>query len=447
MKKTKSIKLLCALFISLFTVVISTGCSCTKSLCTTEDEANIKQGIQKTNYLKWREDFLKEKGGVNGEKSENEVFITWSNNKAKTLCEGACDENEVRSILERKIDVEYSKEKVSVLEDWIYNIEILNNKYDYTGETTKSSSFDAYYNNKVETAYKDHAKACLVLEDDIDPTTGAKISKKTWKDAWSKGLLEGLIVFPISALLSWLTNAFEGAGNGISQFLAIFIATLIIRVLMLAINFKGQLGNMKMQAIQPEIQKISAVINDPNVTQEEKNKASMKMMEIYKKNNINPLSSLLSQFIMFPIFLAVWAAMQQTLVIREGEFLGMELGGIVSDQIFSGSITTIIIFVFMIVGQIVTIKLPEIIKKIKDKNKPTYKKDTKNAMQKQMNMMMYFMIIMVVMSGFLLPCALLLYWTFGMIFSVIQTIVFRLPVVENKLNELANRKKKAKVVR
>jgi membrane protein insertase Oxa1/YidC/SpoIIIJ len=46
-----------------------------------------------------------------------------------------------------------------------------------------------------------------------------------------------------------------------------------------------------------------------------------------------------------------------------------------------------------------------------------------------------------------LPAALVIYWVAGSIFSIIQTTIFSLDIVKEKLKELSNRKKKVKVVR
>lgn len=374
MKNKKGFKLLAVLFISLFTVSVSSGCSCTSSMCSSADEANIKSQIRENNIQEWT------------------------------------------------------------------NTAVL------AGIALDSQEFEAFINDKVNEAYESHPKACLVITDDVDPATGAVIEKKTWGDAWKTGLLEGLIVYPIAWILSGLTNLFGGTGG--AQLAAIFITVLIIRCSMLLLNFKGQLSTIKMQGIQSEVSKLSERMKNPNISQQEKQAISMKMMDIYKKNDIHPFSSLLSQFISFPIFIAVWAAMNQTLAIRKGTFFGLEFGNAINSQIFEGNITAIILFVLMIAGQICTMRIGTWLKIRKEKKKnPHYVKPAKSDSEKQMNIMMTVMIVMVVMSGFLLPAALVIYWFLGSIFSIAQTLLFNTEFVTKKLNSLANRKKKAKVIR
>ena len=271
---------------------------------------------------------------------------------------------------------------------------------------------------------------------------------KTWGDAWKTGLLEGLIVYPLSWLLSVFSNTFGGQGG--AQLIAIILVVFIIRLVMFVLGFKGQLGQMRMQEIQPEIQALQAKFSDPNITPEEKQRVSQKMLNIYKDNNINPFSSFLTMFIQFPIFVAVWAAMNQTVAIRSGILLGLEFGTPLNEQIFSGSISAIVLFIFMIGGQILTMKMPNIIRWVKEKKNPTpaHKKIARDKTQdKTMNTMMIMMIVMVMLSAFVLPAALVIYWVAGSMFSIIQTTIFSLDVVKAKLKSLSNRKKQVKVVR
>lgn len=444
--KNNKLKLLFVLFIGLFTVTVASGCSCTSSMCTTEDEANIKTQIEKQNIEEWRNsaavsnNMIVESNEykVYAENKVNEIYLNES-----LYLDSECGKNNSCTPdqlvdIKKQIKSKYNNEWLNALE------EIPEGSEGYI--VTRTQDFQKFVDEQVESLYQSHPKACLVIADDTDPSTGAKIEAKSWKDAWKTGLLEGLIVYPIAWLLSSLTEAF--GGSGVAQLLAILVAVIIIRVVMLLMNFKGQLGAIKMQEIQPELSEINAKLKDPHLSQQEKSALSMKMMEIYRKNNINPLSTMLTQFISFPIFIAVWAAMNQTLAIRKGTLLGMNFGETINTQIFRGSITAIIVFVLMIAGQVCTMKLSMWIKIAKEKKKnPNYKKPSKNDSDKQMNMFMTIMMIMVVMSGFVLPAALVLYWFLGSVFSILQTLAFSTDFVNGKLKAFVNRKKKAKVIK
>ena len=155
------------------------------------------------------------------------------------------------------------------------------------------------------------------------------------------------------------------------------------------------------------------------------------------------VGSILPQFISIPIFLAVWQAVYQTLAIRTGDFLKIELGTSVSTQIFSLNIGAIVLFVLMSALQILSMKLPNIIRK---KNIDDKKKNQSENSDNQMKTMMNIMIVMILITGFTLPAAIAVYWVVGALFSMLQTVVFQNPKVKEKLSSIGNRKKKAKVV-
>ena len=86
------------------------------------------------------------------------------------------------------------------------------------------------------------------------------------------------IVNGMTAIFSALHSFIVSLGipenkEGLSYVLAIFIFTLIIRLLILPLNIKSTKSNAKMQEIQPELKKIQAkYANDPQKMQLETSK-------------------------------------------------------------------------------------------------------------------------------------------------------------------------------
>ena len=371
----KKLKIILVLF---FAVVMVSGCSCTSSMCSSEDLTAIK-------------DSIKEK---------------WYNDESY---------------------------KTKLRDEAISN--------DITSETAITDYINQHIEKKIEDEYNKHPKACLTNTEMEDPESGATISGKTWKEAFKEGLLEGLIVYPISLLLIAFTNLL--GGNGLAKVLSIVFTTIIIRLFMLLLTFKSQIQTQKMQVIQVEITEISKKLRDPNVSEAERNRLSMKMLDIYKKNGINPMSSLIPTLLSFPIFLSVWSAVSQTLVIRTGTFLGLELGAAVSSQVFGFNIAAIILFLLMTGSQLLSMKLPNI---IRNKQANYKNKEQVKEANKQMSTTTNIMLIMIVVSGFLLPAALAIYWTIGAVVGICQTLIFQSKWFKNIITKASNRKKKAKVV-
>ena len=372
MKKIK------VLVVFLFATLFISGCSCTKSMCSKSDVAEIKASIRE----KWE---------------NNEEYKT--------------------KLREEAMSKDISGDEI---ENYVtQNIE-----------------------KKIKNEIKSHPNACLTNIEMEDPDSGAKISGKSWGDAFKKGLLEGLIVYPVAWLLITFTKLFGQSGG--AKVLSIVITTLLIKSVMLLVTFKQQIQSQKMQNLQLEMGDIVKKINDPNVSDNEKMRLRAKMLDIYSKNNINPLGMFIPTFASMFIFLSVWSAVNQTLVIRTGSFVGIELGVSVSTQVFSGNIATIILFLLMAAFQVLSIQLPNIIRK----KQADYKtKQSVEQANNQTKTMMNIMIVMILITGFSLPAAIAIYWTIGALFGILQTLVFQNPKVKEKLSSLGNGKKKAKVVK
>jgi YidC/Oxa1 family membrane protein insertase len=81
---------------------------------------------------------------------------------------------------------------------------------------------------------------------------------------------------------------------------AIVIVTLIVKAVLLPFNMSALRTQYMMKKIEPEMEKIKELQKkDPQA-------ASKKMIEMYKKNKINPFSSLFAMILQIPIFIALY---------------------------------------------------------------------------------------------------------------------------------------------
>ena len=276
----------------------------------------------------------------------------------------------------------------------------------------------------VDDAFARHPQACITLTEAEDPTTGVTIAPKTWADAWSKGLVEGLLVYPIALLIMYLVDVFSGlfAAAGWAQVMAIVITTIIVRGVTVPFTAKSSKQAQKLQEINPELMAIQAKYQnsqDPN----DKQRQSVEMMKLYEKYGVNPLSAMVAPFITLPIFIAVWGAVNGTLILREGEIFGLNLADSLSTGILGMNWFAIILMVVMIVTQFLTMKLPQWLSKRNKKHTKALNDPKAQAMQKQQNMMTYVFMGMIVLMGWSLPTAMTLYWVSSSIFSVGQTFI------------------------
>ena len=147
----------------------------------------------------------------------------------------------------------------------------------------------------------------------------------TWGEAWSHGFLEGLIVYPVSCLVDALSFSFDPGLSGVGQIWALVITTIIVRLLVILLTFKSTLDQQKMTALQPQIAKIQAKYPNSNTNPAEQARVSQETMALYRRNKVNPLSSILAIIVQFPVFVSVWGALQGSAVLSSGEVLSLRL--------------------------------------------------------------------------------------------------------------------------
>lgn len=87
---------------------------------------------------------------------------------------------------------------------------------------------------------------------------------------------------------------------GLSYVLAIFVFTLIVRILILPFNIKAAKSTRGMQKIQPEIKKVQEKYkNNPE-------KMNQEVMKLYKENNVSMAGGCLPTLLPLPILMALY---------------------------------------------------------------------------------------------------------------------------------------------
>ena len=121
-------------------------------------------------------------------------------------------------------------------------------------------------------------------------------------------LLDMLIVRPIVNILFVIYSIVGDFG------LAIIIFTIIVKVAMWPL-MKRQLHQTRiMREIQPELAEIKKNCKG------NKQLESLQMMDLYKRKNVKPFRSVLTLLIQFPIFIALFTAINVTVRPREADY-------------------------------------------------------------------------------------------------------------------------------
>ena len=288
------------------------------------------------------------------------------------------------------------------------------------------------------------------------------ISNPNASDKWNQdGWFVWILVRPIAFFIDRFSiGGFLGLG--------IILTTLMIRTLAWPVYAKTNDMSLKMSLAQPEMARIQAKYanrQDP-ISQQ---KMQREMMAVWKKYKINPLGCLVAPLIQFPLFMAMYNAVQRypngAYAYPEGHkyfgetkavcswfkhmntdpakcdlktrFCGIDLSKGLNSITDLGKLSNwIYVILPILVG--ITMVACQIISQIKPSYaKKAYPGQQESQQAKQTQRMMRFMIIfmtaMMVLMSFR-SGTLALYWVIGNLYTIVQTLINR------KTNEIKWRK-------
>ncbi len=108
-------------------------------------------------------------------------------------------------------------------------------------------------------------------------------------------------------------NFFGGFISNYGILVIIFAAT--VKLILSPLTFKSYKSMAAMRELQPQLKEIQEKYKDnPQKQQQE-------TMKVYKKNKVNPLGGCLPNLLQFPILITLWRFFQNSIVLRQKEFL------------------------------------------------------------------------------------------------------------------------------
>ncbi|MEK7147078.1 MAG: YidC/Oxa1 family membrane protein insertase [Patescibacteria group bacterium] len=130
------------------------------------------------------------------------------------------------------------------------------------------------------------------------------------------GIYNQFIYQPILQLLVFIYNhlAFNDLG------LAIIILTVVIRFVFLPLFHKSTKGQMVLQKLQPEVEKIK------NHHKNSKEAQAAALMELYRRHGVNPFGNFLLLIIQLPVLIALYQVFMNELsgtLFATHDFLGL----------------------------------------------------------------------------------------------------------------------------
>ncbi|MEK7601877.1 MAG: YidC/Oxa1 family membrane protein insertase [Patescibacteria group bacterium] len=118
------------------------------------------------------------------------------------------------------------------------------------------------------------------------------------------GFFHTFLYAPIYNLLVFLISIVPGGDIGI----AVILATLIVKIILLPLSLSAARTQKAMKAIEPELKVLRETLKD------DKEKQAREMFALYKKYGVKPFTSILTLLIQLPIFIGLyWVFSTETL--------------------------------------------------------------------------------------------------------------------------------------
>lgn len=191
-----------------------------------------------------------------------------------------------------------------------------------------------------------------------------------------QGFFATIFYIPLYNALIFLVSVMPGKSAG----LAVVALTILIRIVLYPLSKKSIRTQLQMKRIEPDVQRIKEKVSD-------KQEQARQMMDLYKKNGINPFAGFLLLLIQLPILIALYQVFQSGLpsvnadllygFVRMPESVSMSFLGI---DLLRKSIPLAILAVVTQFIQI-NISLP---KSVKKKDNASFQSDLAHSMNVQM---------------------------------------------------------------
>ena len=113
---------------------------------------------------------------------------------------------------------------------------------------------------------------------------------------------------PLLKILIWIHSYVGNYG------VSIILLTMLVRIVLFPLTYKGSKSMKRMQQLQPKMLKIREKFKD------KKQKLNQEMMALYRKNKVNPLGGCLPILLQLPIFFALYSALSTAVELRHEPF-------------------------------------------------------------------------------------------------------------------------------
>lgn len=126
----------------------------------------------------------------------------------------------------------------------------------------------------------------------------------------------GVIAKPLFLAMHWVND------NWVHNYgWSIIIITIAINALLLPLRLNSMKSQRKMQALQPKLAAINAKYKGLKLNDPRKAEQNQEVMELYKKEGVNPMSGCVPMLIQLPLIYAFWKVISVTIEMRGASWL------------------------------------------------------------------------------------------------------------------------------
>ncbi len=221
---------------------------------------------------------------------------------------------------------------------------------------------------------------------------------------------------PIFNLLVFLYNAIPGSDFGV----AIIVLTLMVRIVFWPFSIKAVSSQKKLSELQPRIKEIQDKFKHNKTVQ------AQAIMELYKKENINPMSGCLPLIVQIPVLLALYKALADGF---DPAKLSNLYSFVANPQIINNislgfldlAVKSPMLAIIAGAAQFIQSKISVGFQTAVSKNAQSMGSSA-SMMNKQM---LYFFPFMIIIIGWNLPAGLILYWIVTTAFSILEQLYIK----------------------
>jgi YidC/Oxa1 family membrane protein insertase len=128
------------------------------------------------------------------------------------------------------------------------------------------------------------------------------------------GMFGVIARFLLTALI-WINSATHNYG------FAIIVLTILIKIVLYPLQHKSIVSMKKMQKVQPKMAQIRDRYKKAKTDPEQRNKMNLEMMNLYKQENISPMSGCLPILLQLPILWGFYGLLSRAIELRGAPFI------------------------------------------------------------------------------------------------------------------------------